>query len=137
MGFLANMLSGGAGIAGANNAHLAELVIQNLSISEKKIVATRIADITRRSGFPNMTDAQAYDMFNSNERLAQLNLIALAFNEMGFPSPVPGESWMPVARPLMPSTDAKDLETNAGHFRRKYGKTVSVGSKSIDIWSWT
>lgn len=35
MGFLGNMLTGGKGIAGANNAHLAEFVIARLTAAEK------------------------------------------------------------------------------------------------------
>jgi hypothetical protein len=137
MGFFGNILSGGAGIAGANNAHLAELTIRHLNQSEKQRVAARVADITRYSGFPNMSDDQVFDMFNNHERLSQLNLLALAFNEMGISPPVNGESWMPVRNPLMLSTDSSDLQANAGHFRRKHGLTLSVGTTRIDIKQWS
>lgn len=137
MGFFGNMISGGAGIAGANNAHLAELAIVALSQSDRKRVAAQVAEITRRSGFRNMTDEQVFEMFNDKERLSQLNLLALAFHELGFPPPVAGESWMPVRNPLMLSTDTSDLDTNAGHFRRKHGVTVSVGATRINIKQWT
>lgn len=136
MGFFGNMLSGGAGIAGANNAHLAELAIQKLSQADKKRLAMRIVDITIASGFQNMTNDQVFGMFNSKERISQLNLIALACAELGIQPPAAGESWMSVRNPFLLATDAKDLETNAGHFRRKHGLSVKVGTAPIDIKLW-
>ena len=136
MGFLGNLLTGGAGIAGANNAHLAELVILRLSASEKKRVAEKVVEMGMPACGYRKTTEQFYDFFNDHERLCQLNVIALALSELYLDPNVKGESWMVVRNPFALSTDISDLQTNASHFLRKYNLTVSVGTEKIDIRKW-
>ncbi len=136
MGFLANMMSGGKGIAGANNAHLAELVIARFNAQDKQFVALKVVEMGIQASGNRDTAASFKRFFAEHERLYQLNCIALALDELGFHPTVSGESWMPVSHPFMVPTDSNDLQVNAGHFRRKHGLTVRVGTDRIDLTKW-
>lgn len=135
MGFFGNLLTGGAGIAGANNAHLAELVIKRLTQSEKKRVAEKVVEMGIKAGGNRMRTEQFYDFFNRHERLYQLNVISLALCELYLDANVEGESWVFVKNPYMP-IDSSDLQANAYHFRKKHNLIVSVGTEQIDIREW-
>lgn len=136
MGFFGNLLSGGAGFAGANNAHLAELVIKRLTTSEKKRVAEKVVDMGMSAGGHRMNTEQFKDFFNDRDRLCQLNVIALALAHLDIDPNIAGESWMLVNHPFALPTDSNDLQTNASHFRRKHNLSVSVGTDRIDIRKW-
>jgi|ERR1039457_4950153 TPR repeat protein len=136
MGLLGNLLSGGAGFAGANNAHLAELVIKRLTASEKKRVAEKVVEMGMSAGGHRKTTEQFKDFFNDHERLCQLNVIALALAHLDIDPNVAGESWMLVNHPFALPTDSNDLQANARHFRRKHNLTVSVGTEKINIRNW-
>ena len=134
MGFFLNLLTGGAGIAGANNAHLAELVIRRITVADKKRVAEKIISMGVQAS--RMTAEQFCDHFNKSERLKQLNAIALALSELYLDANLPGEVWLEVTNPFAIPTNSDDLNANANYFRRKHDIMVSVGNERIDIWTW-
>ncbi|MFO1315573.1 MAG: hypothetical protein U1F58_08200 [Burkholderiales bacterium] len=136
MGFLGNMLTGGKGIAGANNAHLAEFVIARLTAAEKKRVAEKVIEMGIQASGYRETAASFKEFFRNHERLSQLNCVALALAHLGFQPGLSGETWMMVANPFMVPTDAKDLEANAGHFRRKHHVNLRIGTERIDLGQW-
>lgn len=136
MGFLGNMLSGGKGIAGANNAHLAEYTIRGLDASAKRRVAEKVVEMGVRAGGNRETAASFKEFFRGRDRIHQLNCVALALAQLGYGPGLPGESWMAVANPFMVPTDSSDLQTNAAHFRRKHGITVQIGTERIDLTAW-
>lgn len=137
MGFFKNMISGGAGIAGANNAHLAEMLLKGFSPQDKFRVLERMIKMYKRAGGIAAAPELIIRRFNeANSRVAQLNIIALALADLGYPSPIPGESWMAVQNPFSLGTDETDLEVNAGHMRRKHQIHIALPKSKIDFNLW-
>jgi len=102
MGFLSSLLKGNKGLATATNALLAEHMLPKLTEAEKNRVRGQIAHIFRAGGFPNISDDFIYTKFNSQPRAVQLNLVALALNDLGISPPFKGEFWQVVRNPFRP-----------------------------------
>lgn len=135
MGFLANLLSGGTGLAGANNAHLAELLIPQLSADERRRVAEKVIDMGVRA-FRGRSAEFFVAHFNQANRVQQLNAIALALGELDMPPSIRGETWHWLTHPFAVPTDAKDLKVSAFHFLNRHGVAINVGTESIDLLTW-
>lgn len=139
MGLFGNLLGGllgaGAGVAGAHNAHLAELAIKTLSQDDKMRVAQKVIEMGVNATGGRMSSGQFCDHFNRKDRLCQLNVIALALAEMNI-HVIRSDSWMEVKNPFMLNIDAKDLEVNSVYLFKKHNLKVSVGSETINIRDW-
>jgi hypothetical protein len=136
MGFLGNVLSGGKGIAGANNAQLAELAIRKLGPEQKLVVAAKVVEMGMMASRGRFNPDSFVKFFNDCERVQQLNAIALALWHLEVPPPLPGEQWMTLANPFAVPTDRKDLDANASHLRRKHSVAFRLPSESIDLHAW-
>lgn len=103
MGFISNLFAGalgaGSGVAGAHNAHLAELVIQDMSEDDKKKVADEVINMGAIASSHRVSSEYFCDMFNDMERIYQLNIIALALARLNIHQ-LPNDSWMPVKNPF-------------------------------------
>jgi hypothetical protein len=111
MGLLSFLLKGNKGFAAANNALLAEHMLPSLTTQQKQRVQGQILHIYRAGGFPNISEDFVYTDFNSQPRLVQLNLIAMALNDLNIEPPLKGEFWNEVRNPFRPDIyDQRDME---------------------------
>ena len=62
----------------------------------------KIVDLWRLSGFPSMEDSDVVAIFNIDSRFEQLNIFAMARNELGHRPMLQNESWRSVRNPFMP-----------------------------------
>lgn len=132
MGFLSSLFKGNKGFAAATNALLAENMLPSLSKADKDNVRLQIAHIFRTGGFPNISDDFIYTQFNSQPRAAQLNLVAMALNELGIEPPFKGESWHEVRNPFLPSAyDASDLAAVQARMSNQHGVHFQLGGDSL------
>lgn len=139
MGILGNLLGAtfgaGAGVAGAHNAHLAELAINKLSVSDKKRVAEKVFEIGVNATGGCMNAKQFFYFFIQESRISQLNVVALALNELNIHE-VPENSWMGVRNPFALKISSNDLQVNSLYLLKKHNLKVSIGTGSINIKEW-
>lgn len=136
MSFWKNMFTGGEGHSVAHNAHLAELVIEKvLPASRRREVAQSLVRVMRRGWeYRDLEEFQIVMAFNEFSRITQLNMLSIAMKELGICWP--GEQWMPIRNPIYNTMDAKDIEVNAGYFKRKHGLTVTIKSQPMNLLQW-
>lgn len=102
MSFFSSVFRGNKGFAASSNALLAEYMLPDLSADIKNQVRAQIAYIFRAGGFSNISDEYVYTKFNSSPRQIQLNLIAIALNDIGIQPSLKGEFWQEVRNPFRP-----------------------------------
>jgi len=139
MGLLKNLffnaVGGGGGLDGAHNAHLAEVAIKSFSQADKKRVAQKVIEMGIKASGGRATNEQFCDHFNSQNRICQLNVIALALEAMGIHI-IKNDSWMHVKNPFALYVDDKDIMVNKVYLSDKYKINVSIGTNPIDIKQW-
>jgi len=136
MGFLSNLF-GLPSFSGATNALLVELVLPKLSPAQRAELKAQYFEIERRGGFPNATDEAILGSLNRSTRVAQLNCLALAMNELGYDTPLKHEFWHNVTNPFDSiHTDKVTLMAVAKRLKSNYGVEVTISSKPLNFDSW-
>lgn len=136
MGFLSKLF-GIPLFGGASNALLVELTLPELTASQRAQLKAQYFEIERRSGFPNVTDEAVLDHLNQSTRVAQLNCLALAMDELGYQPPLKNEFWHKVRNPFDPSiADESDLRAVAKRLKSAHGVEISVDSEPLSFDSW-
>lgn len=122
MGFLSSLFRGNKGFATATNALLAEHMLPTLTEQQKDQVRGQIGYIFRAGGFPNITEDFIYTQFHSQPRVVQLNILALALNDLGLKPPFKGEFWHEVRNPFRPDIyDSKDIAAVQARLSHQHG----------------
>ena len=136
MSLLKNLMTGGEGHSVAHNAHLAELVLKTLGSTDKRQqVLQSLHKVMRRGmSYQRMDADELADEFDALDRVAQLNMLSIAMKEIGIFWK--DEPWMPIRNPTLHSMDARDVEINAGHFKRKHGLTVTILTQPMNLGQW-
>lgn len=134
MGFLKSLFRGTKGFATATNAILAEYMLPTLETDVKDQVRAQITHIFRAGGFPNLTDDFIYTKFNSESRPVQLNLIALALNDLGIQPPFEWESWHEVRNPFRRDIyDDADIEAVQARLSHQHRVHFQLPKESLHI----
>lgn len=140
MSFWQNMLTNGAGHAGAYNAHLAELTLPSVPLGRRPQIIEEMAHILRKGShaYASLDDHGIIELFNSFPRVVQLNFLVLSMRALGYPPSVPGEDWLALRNPLYSESlmDDKDIAVSAGHFMRKHGISVSICREPMSLSEW-
>lgn len=135
MGLLGKLL-GTDKFSAATNALLAEHLISTLSTHQKSELRAYIPVVFSHAGL-SMSEDQALNKFNRDSRFEQLNILAMALNEMGFEPNISGEFWQEVRNPYMPGLDnPSHVEAVRTRLKKSRGVDVSIGAGSLDILSW-
>lgn len=136
MGFFKSLFRGTKGFATATNALLAEHMLPTLDSETKDRLRSQIAHILRAGGRRDLPDDRVNRSFNSRERLVQLNLIAIALNDLGIEPPFRGEFWHEVRNPFLPNIyDEDDLVAVQSRLSHQHGIHFQVAKKSLDLAS--
>ncbi len=136
MGFL-NKLFGVPSFNGITNALLVELTMPKLTVSQRSDLKAQMLKVYRRSGFPTMTDAQILDSLNRTTRIAQLNFLSLAMNELGYQPPLKDEFWHQVQNPFDESLGGESaLSAVARRLKSTHGVEIAIPSEPLNFDSW-
>ncbi|WP_425221733.1 hypothetical protein [Pseudomonas sp.] len=122
MGFFSSLFRGTKGFAAATNALLAEHMLPTLTEAQGDDIREQIAYILSAGGGMHMDREQVYIQFNSLPRVMQLNLIALALNDLGVSPPFKGEFWHEVRNPFLPNIyNPSDFEAVQSRLSHQHG----------------
>lgn len=134
MGFISSLFRGTKGFSFATNALLAEHILPSLTPAQKDQVRTQITHILHAGGPGSMSPDFVYRMFNSQARAVQLNVVALALNDLGIDPPFKGEFWHPVRNPFMPGLyNEGDFEAVQARLAHQHGQHFQVGREPLHI----
>jgi hypothetical protein len=113
---------------------LIELVGENPFVKELK---SGVVSAWRHSGFPNMNEEYIYERFNSFTRFQQLNILAMAFNELNQAPMLQGEFWQNVKNPLLPNLEDKQhINSVAARLKSKHGVDIHIPEEKLNIYDW-
>ena len=113
---------------------LIELVGENPYVKDLK---SGIVNAWRHSGFPNMKEEDIYEQFNHCTRFQQLNILAMAFNELNHDPMLPGEFWQFVKNPFLPDLDDEHhLKSVAARLKSKHGVDIQIPEQRLNIYDW-
>ena len=113
---------------------LVELVGENPYVNELK---SGVVKAWRHSGFPNMKEEDIYEQFNHSTRFQQLNILAMACNELNQDPMLPGEFWQSVKNPFLPELDDKHhLKSVAARLKSKHGVDIQIPEVRLNLYEW-
>jgi hypothetical protein len=132
MSFFGRIFRGNKGFAASSNALLAEYMLPELSADTKDQMRSQIAHIFRAGGFPNISDDFIYTKFNSSPRQVQLNLIAIALNDLGIEPSLKGEFWHEVRNPFRPDIyDPVEMEAVQARLAHQHKMQFQISSEPL------
>ncbi len=113
---------------------LVELVGENPYVNELK---SGIVKAWRHSGFPNMEEEDIYTKFNRCTRFEQLNILAMAFNELDDEPMLAGEFWHSVKNPFLPRLDDEQhLKAVRDRLKANHGVDIHIPQERLNISDW-
>lgn len=83
-------------------------------------------------GFNQKTPEDAYLMFLEESRKTQLNILALAYNNINIAPLLNGEYWRYIKNPFIPSIyDENIFDSVKRRINKQYGITINIPNESI------
>lgn len=86
-------------------------------------------------GFPNMAEAAVVDKFNRHSRFEQLNVLAMALNELGHNPILQGELWHEVRNPFL-SVYERHIASIYKRIASRHGIVISLPAKPFRMTDW-
>jgi len=125
----------------ATNALLVEHALGSIEFIPENPFAQQlkaaIVQVQRYALHRNVPEQKVYSDFNSYTRFQQLNIIAMAFNEVGIEPVLHGEYWQPVKNPFLPNLDSPShIRAVAERLARKHGTRIEIGTEPMNIETW-
>ena len=90
----------------------------------------------RVSGIQNYSPDTAADSFNELSRFEQLNILAMALNEMGHSPVLRGAHWMPVKNPFGDRIDDALIESISKQLTEKHRAPVQLATGQFAVTEW-
>lgn len=112
---------------------LIEIVPENPTAAELKdgVIAAL------RAGQRGRFDEEFWvNKFNHADRLVQLNVVALAFNELGEKPMLQGEDWQPVRNPFVLRDIAGKISKATRAIERRHGRVVQIRASKLALQDW-
>jgi hypothetical protein len=126
--------------AGALNALLVEHDLGLTQLVPENPFAKTLGDgviSAMRAGVRGRFDQQHWiNTFNHCDRVVQLNIVALGFNEINMPPSLRSEQWRPVSNPFVLSISISDLDKARSFFQRRYGGSWPLSNGRLAILDW-
>jgi len=136
MGFLSRLLDMPS-FNGATNALLVELAIPELTETQRSQLKSRVIELFRAHRSSNGSVEGALAELNQTPRVFQLNMLALAMKDLGYPPPFKKERLQKVKDPFDPShADEYAMRAVARRLKWHYGVEVWIAEESISFDSW-
>lgn|SRR5574337_1137306 len=136
MGFLSRLLDMPS-FNGATNALLVELALPELTESQRSQLKSRVIELFRTHRSSNGSTEVALIDLNQTPRIFQLNILALAMKDLGYPLPFKKEKIQKIRDPFDPShTDEYAMRAVARRLKWQYGVEVWIAEESITFDTW-
>jgi hypothetical protein len=136
MGFLSRLLDMPS-FNGATNALLMELALPELSKSQRSQLKGRVLDLYRTHKASQEPTEVMLTELNQTPRVFQLNMLALAMKDLGYPPPFKKEKIQKIKSPFDPShADEYAMRAVSRRLKWHYGVEVWVAEESISFDSW-
>lgn len=128
-------------IAAAYNAVLAEHKLGLIELIPLNPFSMELVDALvaawRHSGFPKDERDYVLSRFNRCSRFQQLNLLAMAFNELGINPDLPGEFWRNVKNPFQAKLESqRHIDAVISTIKFQHGVCVTIPNEPMNIHSW-
>lgn len=127
-------------ISHLHNALVAEHSLSLIELTPENPTAKQLKEAVvktyRVSGFPNYSEDAVAKSFNALSRIEQLNLLAMAFNEMGLQPILRKERWMPVKDPFVDKIDDKLVESVTKRLSDKHAAPIGLSQGRFAIKDW-
>lgn len=136
MGFLSRLLDMPS-FNGATNALLIELALPELTESQRSQLKSRVIELFRTHRSSDGPTEAILAELNQTPRIFQLNMLALAMKDLGFPPPFRKEKLQKIKTPFDPShADEYAMRAVARRLKWQYGVEVWVAEEPISFDSW-
>lgn len=136
MGFLSRLLDMPS-FNGATNALLVELAIPELTDSQRSQLKDRVIELFRTHRSLDGAAEVILVELNQTPRVFQLNILAIAMKDLGYPPPFKKEKIQKIQNPFDPShADEHAMRAVARRLKWQYGVEVWIAEESISFDSW-
>lgn len=136
MGFLSRLLDMPS-FNGATNALLIELALPELTESQRSQLKGRVLELYKTHKTSDGSTEVILAELNQTPRIFQLNMVALAMKDLGYPPPFRKEKIQKVKNPFDPvHGDEYALRAVARRLKWHYGVEVWIAEESISFDSW-
>jgi hypothetical protein len=136
MGFLSRLFDMPS-FNGATNALLVELALPELTESQRSQLKGRVIELFRTHRPSHGSPEVALTELNQTPRIFQLNMLALAMRDLGYPPPFKKEKLQKIKNPFDPShADEYAMRAVARRLKWHYGVEVWIAEESISFDSW-
>lgn len=136
MGFLSRLLDMPS-FNGATNALLVELAIPELTDSQRSQLKDRVIELFRIHRSLDGAAEVILVELNQTPRVFQLNILAIAMKDLGYPPPFKKEKIQKIQNPFDPShADEHAMRAVARRLKWQYGVEVWIAEESISFDSW-
>lgn len=136
MGFLSKLLDMPS-FNGATNALLVELALPELTESQRSQLKGRVIQLFQTHRASDGSTEVALVELNQTPRVFQLNILALAMKDLGYPLPFKKEKIQKIRDPFDPShADEYAMRAVARRLKWQYGVEVWIAEESITFDSW-
>ena len=124
----------------AVNALLAEHCLNQIELvpenPQSNVLRIALKNVFRSAGGAPYDDEYWVNMFNAEDRTIQLNLVAMALNELGQHPSVQRTNWRQVANPLVLHDVRQHIVNARAEIARKYGPSIALKSGKLKIFEW-
>lgn len=136
MGFLSRLFSMPS-FNGATNALLVELALPELTESQRSQLKGRVLELYKtHKASDGSTDIILMEL-NQIPRIFQLNMVALAMKDLGYPLPFKKEKVQKINNLFDPNhADEHAMRAVARRLKWHYGVEVWIAEESISFDSW-
>ncbi|MCM2681234.1 hypothetical protein [Echinimonas agarilytica] len=118
----------------AENALLAEYTLPKLDGLCKQQLVEQLEFILRAAGLPSVTQRNIRTTFNNYSRLQQLNLVALALQDLDIAPALDNEVWNNIRDPLHQAPCGHDaLKRVHTRIEAKHGKRIRIGATPLSM----
>lgn len=136
MGFLSRLFDMPS-FNGATNALLIELALPELTESQRSQLKGRVLELYKTHKTSDGSTEVILTELNQTPRIFQLNMVALAMKDLGYPPPFRKEKIQKIKNPFDPiHTDEYAMRAVARRLKWQYGVEVWIAEESISFDSW-
>ncbi|MBH0203190.1 MAG: hypothetical protein HP496_13065 [Nitrospira sp.] len=136
MGFLRRLLDMPS-FNGATNALLIELALPELTEPQRSQLKVRVLELYKTHTVSDESTDVILVQLNQTPRIFQLNMVALAMKDLGYPPPFRKEKIQKIKNPFDPAhADEYALRAVARRLKWNYGVEVWIAEEPISFDSW-
>lgn len=136
MGFLSRLLNMPS-FSGATNALLVELALPEFTESQRAALKGRVLELYRTHRASDGASEVIVMELSQTPRFFQLNILALAMKDLGYPTPLKKEKLHKIKNPFDPShADEYAMRAVARRLKWNYGVEIWIREEPISFDSW-